>query len=120
MGISFDPVALFERRIEAVRKAGSIDEYSAIVDELLECVKEFQKETTMLEEEVKQLKDTKEREDRVERHKGTYITLKGNSIKLIYCSVCWDKDRTLIQMRFDKNDGVYRCFVCGQWALVRG
>ena len=126
MGISFDPVAFLERRVEAAHQAGGIAEYRAIVDELLECVKEFQQENTKLEEEIKQFKDTKEQEKRIIRHHETYITLKDDDMKTIYCSVCWDKSRALIQMMFHGfiegyMDFIeYRCNICKQSVSVDG
>ena len=128
IGVSFDPVAFLERRFEAARKAESIDEYRVIVDELLECVKEFQKENVRLEEENKRLKDTKELEERMER-KGTRIILDG----VEYCGACWGDRNKLIPISTDgpslawkdKHGAVhtgpnrYKCAICEQTSPVR-
>ena len=99
MGISFDPIAFLERRFEAARNKESLDEYRAIIEELLECVKEFQKETARLEEENKQLKDTKALESEVKnRYKYPIVTRTSDNHKVAYCGSCWGRDKKFIRM----------------------
>ena len=112
MGVSFDPVAFFERRIEAVCKAGSVDEYRRIVDELYECIKEFQMENIELNNKLEQLEDIEKlKKDLVRHEKSTYVTLKDDKCNLKFCSRCWDKNKDLIQM-MHCGERDYKCPEC--------
>ena len=68
----------------------------------------MQSEMFQIRKENEELKSIKDIENRILRHKGdTYITLKGDSDNILYCSRCWDKERKLVQLSEDYNS--YMC-----------
>ena len=110
----FDLIAFLERRVEAARKAESIDEYRAIVDELLECVKEFQKENARLEDENTQLKDTKTLESEVEnKYKYPIVTRKSDDYKVAYCGSCYGANQMFIPIGGRIGTGMGELYTCG-------
>lgn len=52
-----------------------------------------------------------EKEQRIERHSELYITLKGDSDKILYCAHCWDYEHRLIQVKC-YDSGSFKCPQC--------
>lgn len=76
--------------------------------ELIQIIEKLEKENNELKEKAK-----KNLTDKIERHRDAYITLKGDSQKLIYCSNCFDTNQKLIQAQTNE-DGTYWCPSCKQ------
>lgn len=96
--------------ITAAQKADNIP----LVNNLIEAQKQILDliyENNKLKNENAELKTKKDLTDKIERHKDAYITLKGDSQKLIYCSNCFDTNQKLIQAQTDEN-GTYWCPSC--------
>ncbi|MBO5143117.1 MAG: hypothetical protein J6C46_09085 [Clostridia bacterium] len=51
--------------------------------------------------------------NKIQRYEKPYITLKEDEQKIMYCSVCWDKNKKLIQVDKRRN-GVFICPNCKQ------
>lgn len=69
-------------------------------------------ENQNLKDQIKSLEDLKEKESRIERTNGLiaeYIDENGKKIKI--CTVCWDKDKKIIQSEHLDNNN-YFCKVC--------
>ena len=63
--------------------------------------------------QIKKLQDRLEMKDRVLRHKEQYITLENDPQEIKYCSTCYGKDNTLIQLDDYSNDrGYVYCSNC--------
>ena len=98
--------------INAAQKADNIP----LVNNLIEAQKQILdliNENNKLKIENSELKAKKNLTDKIERHKDAYITLKGDSQKLIYCSNCFDTNQNLIQAQTNE-DGTYWCPSCKQ------
>ena len=98
--------------INAAQKADNIP----LVNNLIEAQKQILdliNENNKLKIENSELKAKKNLTDKIERHKDAYITLKGDSQKLIYCSNCFDTNQKLIQTQTNE-DGTYWCPSCKQ------
>lgn len=98
--------------INAAQKADNIP----LVNNLIEAQKQILdliNENNKLKIENSELKAKKNLTDKIERHKDAYITLKGDSQKLIYCSNCFDTNQKLIQAQTNE-DGTYWCPSCKQ------
>ena len=120
--IGFDPAAFLEKRIEAAHNAKSIEEYRSIVNELLEHIKEFQQETVRLEEEIKQLKDTKALENEVEdNYKYPIVTRKSDNAKRPYCNTCYATKRIFNPMggMSTPSGQFYDCGNCNNKFMVK-
>ena len=50
---------------------------------------------------------------KIQRYEKTYITLKNDEQKIMYCSMCWDKNKELIQVD-KRRDGRFSCPNCKQ------
>ena len=72
---------------------------------------DLQAEVARLTAENEQLKKNADIESKIKRYEQPYITLEGENENIRYCSTCWAKSRTLIQVRCD-NDGHFRCPEC--------
>ena len=94
-----------------VRKADNIELYQQLLD-LGQIALDMQDQIRELKQENYELKRCRENEQQIERHIETYITLKNDESKLKYCSVCWDRERKLIQMTPFDDRKAYFCFVC--------
>lgn len=68
-------------------------------------------EVIQLMKENAELKKSTDIENKVERHTEAYITLKEDSIRILYCSHCWDSENKLIQMNASDN-GKFKCPHC--------
>lgn len=98
--------------INAAQKADNIP----LVNNLIEAQKQILdliNENNKLKIENTELKAKKNLTDKIERHRDAYITLKGDSQKLIYCSNCFDTNQKLIQAQTNE-DGTYWCPSCKQ------
>ena len=98
--------------INAAQKADNIP----LVNNLIEAQKQILdliNENNKLKIENSELKAKKNLTNKIERHKDAYITLKGDSQKLIYCSNCFDTNQKLIQAQTNE-DGTYWCPSCKQ------
>ena len=98
--------------INAAQKADNIP----LVNNLIEAQKQILdliNENNKLKIENTELKAKKNLTDKIERHRDAYITLKGDSQKLIYCSNCFDTNQKLIQAQINE-DGTYWCPSCKQ------
>jgi len=71
----------------------------------------LQEECAKLKEQIKELQDAKELEKRITRCKKTIVTLSGDEQVIPYCSICWDKDKNLVQVKIFYN-GDSECHVC--------
>lgn len=84
--------------VSLAQKADNIELYRQLLDLSAQAL-DLQAEVARLKEENADLKKSKELTGKVIRHKNTYITLADDELGLRYCSVCWDCDRKLIQMK---------------------
>ncbi|MDR1883398.1 MAG: hypothetical protein LBR26_11560 [Prevotella sp.] len=71
----------------------------------------MQNEIVSLSAENTDLKKIKDIENRIERHTEPYITLKNDSIDILYCSCCWDYEQKLIQVK-SYDSGKFKCIHC--------
>ena len=74
-----------------VLKADNIDLYRHLI-ELSAQALELQNEINRLNNENMELKKTRDLENRIERCEESYITLKNDAPKILYCSHCWDSE----------------------------
>ena len=74
-------------------------ELNAIKEEAKEQIEKLSKENEELKAKLFQ-------KERIFRHKGLYITLEGEEQGIVYCSVCYGKESTFIQM-FDYDEECY-------------
>lgn len=96
--------------INIAQKADNIPLVNSLIEaqkQILDLVNENNK----LKIENLELKNNKIQLENIERHKDTYITLKDDIEKIIYCSCCFDKEQKLIQAQTD-DDGSYYCPAC--------
>ena len=96
----------FKDVLNIAQKADNVDLYRQLLDLENQAI-EMQSEITRLKEENTSLRKEKELEDRITRHQKPYITLKDEQPEVRYCSVCWGKEKKLIQLMDDKN-----CLLC--------
>lgn len=101
-----------------VQQADNIDLYRKLLDLSAQAL-ELQLENAKLREENAELKKGKSIEDRICRHYNPYLTLVDDKPELKYCSVCWDNEHKLIQMR-EQTESMsnstwksLRCHKCG-------
>lgn len=90
-----------------VQQADSIDLYKRLLDLSAQAL-DLQAENARLKEENAELKKGVDYESRILRHHQPYLTLDGETPTAFYCSVCWGKDKKLIQMR-DVSETDYSC-----------
>lgn len=93
-----------------IQKADNVDLYRQLI-ELSAQALDMQNEITRLTNENLELKKSKDLADRVERHSEPYITLKGDTEQILYCSHCWDYEQKLIQVKRN-NTGKFKCTHC--------
>ena len=93
-----------------IQKADNIELYSKLLDLSAQAL-ELQKENTRLEDENNRLRKQEDLTQRIIRHSETYITLKDDESKIMYCSCCWDNSNKLIQLK-KYEDGDYSCLIC--------
>ena len=95
------------------QKADNIELYRQLLDLGAQAL-ELQAEITRLKEENAELKKGNDIENRIVRHKRTYITLTDNPFDVKYCSLCWDNRRKLVQLdevRSSYSTDLY-CYNC--------
>lgn len=92
-----------------VQQADNLELYRQLLDLSAQAL-EMQATINKLSEENAKLKKKQDLEERIQRHQGLYITLKGEEDDILYCSHCWDNDRKLIQMQ--KSHGECFCPHC--------
>lgn len=93
---------------KVVQQADNIELYSKLLDLSAQAL-DLQAEIVKLKQENEELREKRVLNSQIERHEDAYITLKDDKQKIVYCSVCWDREKKLIQGQ--KNDNG-RCF-CG-------
>lgn len=99
---------------KVIQKADNLELYKNLLD-LSSQALDMQAEISALQKENEELKAKLFQKERIFRHKGLYITLEGEEQGIVYCSVCYGKESTFIQM-FDYDEECYRCPVCGTFA----
>ena len=99
---------------KVVQQADNVELYRKLLD-LSSQALDMQAEIATLQKENEELKNKLHRKKRILRHKGIYITLEGEQSGIVYCSSCYGKDDTFIQM-FDYDEECYRCPVCKVFA----
>ena len=90
------------------RERKNIDKGQAHIHDLSAQALDLQAENARLKEENAELKKGVDYESRILRHHQPYLTLDGETPTAFYCSVCWGKDKKLIQMR-DVSETDYSC-----------
>lgn len=99
---------------KVVQHADNIDLYKSLLD-LSSQALDMQAEISFLQKENEELKAELFEKKRIIRHKGIYITLEGEQTGIVYCSACYGKNNTFIQM-FDYDEECYQCPVCSTFA----
>ena len=94
-----------------VRKADNIELYQQLLD-LGQIALDMQDEIRSLRQENYELKKKQDLDKDIVRHPENYVTIKSDDQQLKYCSVCWDNDRKLIQMKSLDKGSSYYCHVC--------
>ena len=94
---------------KVARQIDNIELYSQLIDLSAQAL-ELQNEVVRLTEENRELKKQHDLESRIERHRGLFITLKGD--ELMYCSRCWDSGKLLIQVKKNERNGRFKCPFC--------
>lgn len=100
----------FKDALSVAQKSDNIDLYKQLLD-LSSQALDLQEENHRLRKEIEDLRKIRIDENRVSRHDAPYITLKGDSSEIKYCSRCWDVDRKLVQVECQQN-GRFRCSNC--------
>lgn len=97
--------------VSLAQKADNIELYQKLID-LSKQALDMQEEINQLKSENRELKTIEDVEQKIVRYGDkTLISLKDDPNELIYCSICWDKDRRLIQVP-KKEIGTFYCNVC--------
>ena len=101
--------------LELVKTVKDAETKSALLNALIDVqlkTTALQDENSRLKEEIKQLKDTKELEEKVIRHEHLYITLKGDEKNIKYCAICYGERSKFIQLAHIRGRGEYWCPSC--------
>ena len=72
---------------------------------------DMENEYLKINEENTKMKDYLRKQIKIVRHPEQYLTLEGESDKIMYCTHCWDADNKLIQTRYFP-DGRFSCPHC--------
>ena len=103
--------------LNVAQKADNLELYRQLLD-LTSQALDLQEENNRLKREIEEFKKQRINEEKIERHRQPYLTLKDDPLQLWYCGLCWDRDRKLIQMRLIKsyngNDRNLYCHCCQQ------
>lgn len=99
---------------KVVQQADNIELYKTLLD-LSSQALDMQADISALQKENEELKTELFKKKSIIRHKGIYITLEGEQPGIVYCSACYGKDNTYIQM-FDYDEECYQCPVCCTFA----
>jgi len=101
--------------IKVLQKAGQIDVINTLI-EAQQYILELQSQFFSIQKQNEELKNIKELENDVVKHKEGYITLKSEESQgLQYCGICWAKYRQLIPLiGKSKSFGVFfpTCQIC--------
>ena len=93
-----------------IKKYNDLELNQKIIDLTQQAV-ELSTENARLVSENAELKKKLDIEKRVIRHEQPFVTLDGDNDNIRYCSTCWAKSRTLIQVRCN-DDGHFKCPEC--------
>jgi hypothetical protein len=93
---------------KVLQQADNVDLYIKLIDLSAQAL-EMQQENIRLNEEIVRLKDNSEIAKKIERHSESFLTLKDDDLKTMYCSSCWDKDNKLVQLSIHNNGWMYKC-----------
>ena len=97
-----------------VNKAQNVELYQTLLDAQQQAL-ELQSENAELKKKIEELQDMRELEEKIIRHKSTFITIKRDNQEIPYCSICWDTDKKTVQLQgYYEDDGRfnYSCIVC--------
>lgn len=94
-----------------VQQADNIELYKTLLDLGAQAL-DMQEEIFLLKKQNEDLKTELNKKQSIIRHKGLFITVKGEFPQIAYCASCYGKDNKSIQM-FDYDEERYRCLVCG-------
>lgn len=95
---------------KVIQQADNVELYRQLI-ELSAQALDMQNEITRLTNENLELKKSKDLANSVERHSEPYITLKGDTEQILYCSHCWDYEQKLIQVKL-YDTGNFECTHC--------
>ncbi|MCL2568389.1 MAG: SIKE family protein [Oscillospiraceae bacterium] len=104
----------------AAQKTQNIELLQAILEAQRQAW-ELQAENAELKKRIEELQDMHALEERIMRNPvQAYVMLTGDEDNIVYCSVCYDSNRQLIQMKFIQHIGprgelraaTYECHVC--------
>jgi hypothetical protein len=93
-----------------IQKTGNSELYGQLIELGAEAL-DMQNEIVSLSAENTELKKSKDIENRIERHREPYITLKDDLIQVLYCSCCWDYEQKMIQVK-SSDSGKFKCIHC--------
>lgn len=93
-----------------IKKEGNIEIYAHLID-LSSQALDMQNEIVSLNAEISEFKKSKNIEDRIERHSEPYITLKGDTERVLYCARCWGHEEKMIQVKC-YDSGEFKCTHC--------
>ena len=77
---------------------------------------ELQHEVHRLTVENEALKKKNLIENQIERHKETYLTLRYDSERILYCTRCWDYEKKLVQVKC-LDSVTFRCIQCNNTGI---
>lgn len=92
------------------RKLENIDLYKKLLD-IGQQALDLQNENANLKKEIERLKDIKKIEEDIQPQIEPYFTLKSDNIDRYFCSTCWAREKTTIQMYYD-GDRKLMCPSC--------
>ena len=78
---------------------------------------DLMEENRELKEKLREAKETDRIAEKVVRHKDSFITLKDDPDKKVFCYCCWDKERKLIQVQVGQY-ATYQCQACKSYGCV--
>ena len=78
-----------------IQKTGNSELYGQLIELGAEAL-DMQNEIVSLSAENTELKKSKDIENRIERHREPYITLKDDLIQVLYCSCCFSSSSILL------------------------
>ena len=112
---------IFKDAASAAQKSGNIELFQTLLEAQQQAFA-IQAEKIELEKRIEKLQDKKVLAQKIKRNpKRTFVTMLDDSEQIAYCSVCWDKDEKLIQMKFF-SDGVetdhYQCMICANFTFI--
>lgn len=104
----------FRDAMNMAQKADNIELYRQLLDLGAQAL-DLQSEVARLREENNQLKSEVNHRKGITRHKSPFITIEGENIVVPYCSLCYGKTGSFIQL-FEYDESTYRCPECGLYA----